>query len=445
MILCDRHNKSPGLQNGGPMLHFNPHIHRCCQHNTGHGWPYYAEHLWLATPGNGLAAVLYAPCKVTAKVGDGTEVTIIEKTRYPFAEDIEFTIKTNKPVKFPLYLRVPGWCKKPEVTMNKKMLEMYSPGSYIEINREWTDGDKVKLNFPMKITLRTWKENQNSVSVDRGPLTYSLKIGEKYVREGGTDEWPAWEIHPTTPWNYGLVLNENDPASSFQVVRKDWPDNNQPFIYDAAPIELRAKAKRIPAWQKDHLGLVGKLQQSPAKSSEPTENVTLIPMGCARLRISAFPTIGSGSGAHEWKQPPKTLPAKASHCYESDTVMALSDKLVPRSSNDHSIQRMTWWPRKGSTEWVQYDFEKPKTISGAAVYWFDDTGGGGCRIPKSWRVLYKDGNSFKPVSNTSSYGIEKDKFNSVKFDPVQTTALRLEVQLQQDFSGGILEWRIDTE
>jgi hypothetical protein len=281
--------------------------------------------------------------------------------------------------------------------------------------------------------------------VDRGPLTYSLKIGEKYVREGGTDEWPAWEIHPTTPWNYGLVLNENDPASSFQVVRKDWPDNNQPFIYDAAPIELRAKAKRIPAWQKDHLGLVGKLQQSPAKSSEPTENVTLIPMGCARLRISAFPTIGSGSGAHEWKQPPKTLPAKASHCYESDTVMALSDKLVPRSSNDHSIQRMTWWPRKGSTEWVQYDFEKPKTISGAAVYWFDDTGGGGCRIPKSWRVLYKDGNSFKPVSNTSSYGIEKDKFNSVKFDPVQTTALRLEVQLQQDFSGGILEWRIDTE
>jgi len=445
MILCDRHNKSPGLQNGGPMLHFNPHIHRCCQHNAGHGWPYYAEHLWLATPGNGLAAALYAPCKVTAKVGDGTQVTIVEETRYPFAESIEFTVKTSKPVKFPLYLRVPGWCKKPEVTMNNKMLEMYSPGSYIEIHRVWTDGDKVELNLPMTIALRKWTKNQNSVSVDRGPLTYSLKIGEKYVREGGTDEWPAWEIHPTTAWNYGLVLNENKPASSFQVVRKDWPGDNQPFKADAAPIELRAKAKKIPAWQKDHLGLVGKLQPSPAKSTERTENVTLIPMGCARLRISAFPTIGSGPGAYQWKQPPKSLPATASHCFDGDTVMALSDKLEPRNSNDQGMPRFTWWPRKGTAEWVQYDFEEPKRISGSAVYFFDDTGGGGCRIPKSWRLLYKDGNNWKQVSNAGSYGVEKDKFNSVRFRPVQTTALRLEVQLQQDFSGGILEWRVDTD
>ena len=302
MILCDRHNKSPGLQNRGPMLHFNPHIHRCCQHNTGHGWPYYAEHLWLATPRNGLAAVLYAPCKVTAKVGDGTQVSIIEETRYPFSDQIELTIKTSKPVEFPLYLRVPGWCKKPEVTMNEKMLELYGSGSYIEISRRWTDGDKLNLKFPMKITLRKWPKNHNSVSVDRGPLTYSLKIGEKYVREGGTDEWPAWEIHPTTAWNYGLVLNEDDPASSFEIEHKAWPADNQPFEAKAAPIELRAKARRIPAWQKDHLGLVGLLQPSPVKSEEPTETVTLIPMGCARLRISSFPTIGSGPDAHEWKE-----------------------------------------------------------------------------------------------------------------------------------------------
>jgi len=445
MILCDRKSKSPGLQNGGPMLLFDPHSHRCCQHNTGHGWPYYAEHLWLATPGNGLAAALYAPGKVTAKVGDGTQVTILEETQYPFDEKISMTVTTGKHVRFPLYLRVPGWCKNPELTVNKKSFKVNGPGSYIEINRQWADCDMIELNLPMTITLRTWKKNQNSVSVDRGPLTYSLKIGEKYVREGGTDEWPAWEIHPTTPWNYGLVLNENKPASSFRVVRNDWPSDNQPFKADAAPIELRAKAKKVPAWQKDHLGLVGKLQESPAKSSEPTENVTLIPMGCARLRISAFPTIGSGPGAYEWKQPPKTIPATASHCWDSDTVMALSDKLEPRNSNDQSIPRFTWWPHKGTKEWVQYDFEKPKRISAAAVYFFDDTGGGGCRIPKSWRLLYKDSNNWKQVSNAGSYGVEKDKFNSVTFSPVQTSALRLEMQLQQDFSGGILEWRVDTK
>jgi len=155
-------------------------------------------------------------------------------------------------------------------------------------------------------------ENKNSVSVSRGPLTYSLKIGEKYVRAGGTDKWPAWEIHPTTPWNYGLLLKEKDPASSFRAVYKAWPDDDQPFEAIAAPIELRVKAKKIPAWQKDHLGLVGKLQQSPVKSEELTETVKLVPMGCARLRISAFPTIGTGPDAHEWEPPPKSTPDTAS-------------------------------------------------------------------------------------------------------------------------------------
>ncbi len=444
MILCDRHSKSPGLQNGGPMLLFDPHRHRCCQHNTGHGWPYYAEHLWLATPGNGLAAVLFAPCKVTAKVGDGTQVTITEATRYPFADQIEFTIRTSKPVEFPLYLRIPGWCRKPEVTMNKKMLELYGSGSYIEIHRRWTDGDKLHLKFPMNITLRKWAKNQNSVSVDRGPLTYSLKIGEKYVREGGTDEWPAWEIHPATAWNYGLILNDDDPASSFEVVNKSWPDDDQPFEATAAPIALRGRAKKIRAWQKDHLGLVGRLQPSPVKSDEPAETVTLIPMGCARLRIASFPTIGSGPDAHEWKEPPKARPATASHCWDGDTVSALGDGIAPRHSNDHSIPRFTWWDHKGTTEWVQYDFDKPKTISRSAVYFFDDTGQGGCRTPKSWRLLFKDGNQWKEVSTTDSYGVAKDTFNRITFDPVKTTSLRLEAQLQPNFSAGILKWQINS-
>jgi len=445
MILCDQNNKSPGLQNRGPILLFDPHRHRCCQHNTGHGWPYYAEHLWLATPGNGLAAVLYAPCEVTAKVGDGTEVTILEETQYPFDENIRLTVSAGKPVRFPLYLRVPGWCEKPELKINNKAASVKAgPRSYVMIDRKWADGDKVDINLPMKITLRKWMRNNNSVSVDRGPLTYSLKIGEKYVRAGGTDKWPAWEIHPTTPWNYGLVLNEDEPALSFEFKLNTWPDDNQPFEADAAPIALLARSRKIPAWQKDHLGLVGKLQQSPAKSEEPTETVTLIPMGCARLRISAFPTIGSGPDAHEWEQSPDTLPATASHCWDGDTVAALSDGLLPKSSNDQSIPRFTWWNHKGSTEWVQYDFNRPEKISGTAVYWFDDTGRGGCRIPKAWRLLYKDGKQWKEISNAGSYDLEKDKFNNVRFDPVQTTSLRLEVQLQPGFSGGILEWRVDT-
>jgi hypothetical protein len=446
MILCDRHNKSPGVQNSGPMFLFNPHIHRCCQHNSGHGWPYYAQHLWLATPDNGLAAVLYAPSEVTAKVGNGTKVTIRENTEYPFDEIIELSIKTSKQVRFPLYLRVPGWCQNPQVEINSKPVKVQArTRSYIIIDRRWSNRDNLKLTLPMSITLTKWEKNKNCISVNRGPLTYSLKIGEKYIREGGTDEWPAWEIHPTTDWNYGLIINEADPASSFEIVRKSWPDDNQPFEANAAPIQLRTKAKKIPAWKKDHLGMVGKIQDSPVKSDEPAETVTLIPMGCARLRISAFPTIGTGPDAHEWAGPGETISAAASHCCEHDTVTALSDKLLPQSSNDQRIPRFTWWPRKGSTEWVQYNFDKPRKISSTSVYWFDDTGAGGCRTPESWKLLYKNGDNWKEVTNTPNYSTEKDKFNKISFNPIQTKSLRIEVNLQPDFSAGILEWQSEAK
>jgi hypothetical protein len=443
MPQSDQRSKAPGVQNGGPMLLMNPHSHRCCQHNVAHGWPYYAEHCWMATPGNGLATVLYVASKVTAKVGDGTEVTIEEDTHYPFDETINLSLSTAKPVQFPLYLRIPQWCDKPAVEINRQAVPLAGkPLSFVKIDRTWKSGDKLRLRLPMTIRLRVWDKNQHSVSVDRGPLTYSVKIGEKYVKKGGTEKWPAWEIYPTTPWNYGLVLGKTDPASSFEVVCGKWPESNQPFEANAVPIQLRAKAKRIPAWKLDPTGLVCKLQPSPAKSAEPEETVTLIPMGAARLRVSAFPTIGDGPGAHEWVSPKDALPAEASHCFESDTLTALSDQLVPRNSNDREIPRFTWWPRRGSAEWVQYNFDKPARVGGVAVYWFDDTGRGQCRVPKSWRLTYPDGNGWRPVNAVGEYGVAKDKFNEVRFEPVSARSLRIEAQLQPDFSAGILEWRL---
>jgi hypothetical protein len=447
LVLSDRKNKSPGLQNGGPMLHMNPHDHRCCQHNWGHGWPYLAENLWFATPDNGLAAVFYAENEVQAKVGEeGTAVTIEQSTRYPFEEHVLFSIDVAKPVKFPLYLRVPGWCDQVELKINQQAVQVAAkPDTFIELDRVWRRGDTVDLLLHAAIRLRTWEQNQHSVSVDRGPLTYSLKIGEKYVQRGGTPEWPAWEIQPTTAWNYGLVLAAADGPPSFELVRRPWPESDMPFTHEGTPLELKVQARRIPDWQSDRLGLVGTLQPSPVKSAEPIETVTLIPMGAARLRISSFPVVGQGPDAHAWPAPPAPLPyqASASHCWDSDDVQALHDAVLPSSSSDRSIPRHTWWGHCGTPEWVQYDFPKSRKLSQVEVYWFDDTGAGRCRVPQSWRVVVRDGDQWKPVQASGEGGVAKDRFNKLTFDPVSTTAVRLEVQLQADFSAGILEWRVD--
>jgi hypothetical protein len=306
LVVSDSQSKAPGFQNGGPMLWMNPHRHRCCQHNSGHGWPYFTEHLWAATHDNGLGAVIYAPSKVTAEVGEGTQIIITEKTHYPFDEKIEFEISIPQEVHFPLYLRIPGWCQKAGIEINGKPKKVSSePNSYIRIQRKWQDGDRLSLTLAMDISITHWTKNHHSVSINRGPLTYSLKIREKYVRQGGTDKWPAWEIYPSTDWNYGLLLEDGKPAQGVQVQENAWPEDNQPFEVKSAPIEIKLKARKIPEWKIDHLGLVGKLQSSPVRTDQAVENATLIPMGCARLRISAFPYVLPDGSGHKWEEPKK--------------------------------------------------------------------------------------------------------------------------------------------
>lgn len=443
MPLCDARSKSPGLQNSGPMLLFDPRGHRCCQHNIAHAWPRFAQHTWMAAPGDGLAAVLYAPSQVTAIVGPGRQVTVTENTHYPFDETVELVFWLPQPARFPLLLRVPGWCSQAGVALNGKPLAVDAPaGSFLRLDRTWQEGDRLVLTLPMPVRLVRWKDNGNSASVYRGPLAFSLRIGETFVRAGGTDQWPAWEIYPNTPWNYGLVLEDDDPAGSFQVVERPWPGDEQPFEATVAPLELLAPAKRICKWTLDHLGLVGPLTESPVASDQPTETVTLIPMGCARLRIAAFPVIGTGPDAHDWVAPRSDTPWSASHCWHGDTVFAIDDGLVPRSSGDRSIPRFTWWDHRGTTEWVCCTFPQTRTVSRLEVYWFDDTGAGHCRVPAAWHVEWFDGHKWQPVETEQSYGVERDTFNCVQFKPVTAEKLRLVVQLQPEYSGGILECRI---
>jgi hypothetical protein len=442
-VQLDKDNKSPGVENEGTMFSYSPdEVYRCCQHNVSHGWPYYAEEMWLATPDRGLCASLYAASEVTARVGDGVEVKISEETDYPFSDTIRLHISAAQPTAFPLYLRIPTWCSSATASVNGRSVKVKaSPLNYLRLERTWNEGDTVLLRLPMRVEVRHWPKNNNAVSVNYGPLTFSLKIGERWAAYNGIPQWPNFEVFPTTAWNYGLVLNPSDAAKSFKVIPKGGALPAQPFTPETAPIQLRVKARKIPNWKQDSLGLVGKLQPSPVLSDEPVETVTLIPMGAARLRISSFPVIGMGANAHSWLAA-KPSPFAASRCNNSDSLEALADGLLPKNSNDHSIPRFTWWDHRGTSEWVQRDFEHLRKVSSIDVYWFDDTGSGQCRVPETWNLLYRSGDRWSPVEGASGYETRRDAFNHVSFPPIETSALRLEARLQPGCSGGILEWRV---
>lgn len=302
--VSDSENHHPGIDNRGPFLSMNPFSSRCCQHNHAQGWPYFSEHLVLATPDNGVAAAIYAACKATVKVGNGQEIILHEKTNYPFEEKIVFTVGTGKEVEFPFYVRIPSWTKGAEVRVNGERVGVAPvAGKYLCINRKWGDGDQMELTFPMSLSMRTWQVNKNSVSVDYGPLTLSLKIGEKYVKrdshetaiwdskwQEGADakQWPTTEIYADSPWNYSLVLDKEEPLKHFKVIRKAWPADNYPFTLGSVPLEVKAYGRQVPAWQIDDSGLCGVLPEENALKGSK-EEITLVPMGAARLRISAFP------------------------------------------------------------------------------------------------------------------------------------------------------------
>jgi hypothetical protein len=131
---------------------------------------------------------------------------------------------------------------------------------------------------------------------------------------------------------------------------------------------------------------------------------------------------------------------KTTASFVHKSLDAIKDQDLPENSADESPSHLDFWPHKGTTEWIQFEWPEKHDLSGVKVYWFDDTGRGECRLPKSWRVLYRTAEGqFKPVKNATAYGVEKDTFNQARFDPMPTNTLRIEVRLQDRWSAGLQE------
>ena len=257
----------------------------CCTANMHQGWPKFVSSLWMGAPGNGLTAVAYSPNDLRTVV-KGVTVAISEQTDYPFRDSVRMVVTPAHPVAFPLQLHIPEWTQHPELKVNGEAVSGARSGTFFTVNREWKAGDRVELRFPMPIAVTHWYHN--SVAVERGPLVYSLKIGEQWRKEKQTGPATDYEVFPTTPWNYALRLNAQDPAKSFRVEER--PIGKQPFSPDGAPVILYAEARRLPEWVLTD-DSAAPLPVSPVQSKQPVESVTLIPYGAAKLRLTAMPYL----------------------------------------------------------------------------------------------------------------------------------------------------------
>jgi uncharacterized protein len=257
----------------------------CCTANFHQGWPKFATSLWMRTKNDGLAATLFAPSEVRTSVA-GVAVHVLEETDYPFRGAVRFTVTPEKPVSFKFSFRVPGWAKNTSVKINGKMVELpIEPATFAELDRVWHSGDVVELTFPMNPRVSRWFNR--SISVERGPLVFSLDPGESWVKLRDRGLTADWQVFPTGQWNYALNVDETNVAA-LHVIEE--PVGARPFANSNAPVKLKVEARRLDNWHSED-GVAAAPPKSPVTTNKPEETLTLVPYACAKLRITAFPSL----------------------------------------------------------------------------------------------------------------------------------------------------------
>jgi hypothetical protein len=260
----------------------------CCTANMHQGWPKFASHLWMRTPEGGIAALAYAPSTARFEVA-GAPVQVALDTDYPFRDALRLTVHVERPTRFPLVLRVPSWATGANVRIAGNPAKPLRPGTFHRIAREWRSTTTIELQFPM--TAKVTRRYHQATVIERGPLLYSLKIGETRTRINADKphrELPHgdFEVRPSTPWNYGLDLDDNHPERSLSFEER--PVGERPFSPEGAGMIAHARGRRLPQWKLRH-GWADEIPPEPQSSKEPVEDITLLPYGCTNLRVTEFP------------------------------------------------------------------------------------------------------------------------------------------------------------
>jgi len=325
--------------------------------------------------------------------------------------------------RFTMLMRVPGWAQDQPVpgglyrnlgpfrdtvslTVNGRPLPVRVLAGFAPVTRDWAPGDTVDLHLPMParrvVAHPAVKADEERVAIERGPLVYTAEFRDNGGRATN------------------LVLEDGSPLAV------EW---RQAELGGVAVVTGRATALAMQ-------------QGTVVARSVP---LTLIPYYAWAHRGKGEMAVWLARLPARARPVPEATLASASKASSSEGgrgVEGLNEQHEPSASNDRAALYFHWWPKQGSVEWVQYDFPAATTVSETAVYWFDDTGQGGCRTPRSWRALYRSGDAWLPVAARDEYGVAKDRYNVVRFAPLRTASVRLEVQLPSDFSAGIQEWKV---
>lgn len=377
---------------------------------------------FYAQSGNSLYVNLFAAGTADIQLDSGKKVQIEQATEYPWKGDVKMTVNPASAGNFAVNVRIPGWARneaspgdlykfadkssaQPTLKVNGKPVPLKIEEGYVTLTRNWKKGDTIDLSLPMPVRRIVANSkvaaDQGRVAVQRGPIVYCAE----------------WADNPD-----GHVRNL--------------------MLDDAADLE--------PQWKADLGGVIklvgsthGLKEDEQGKVYEYSETLTMIPYyawanrGRGEMVVWLPNTLAAGKPL----QRPTLASTATVRTSGGNSPRSINDMTSPRASSDESEGFFHWWPKKGTTEWVEYAFAAPSTVSSVELYWFDDTGHGECRVPESWKLFYKDGETWKPVSATS-FGVAKDQWNKVTFTPVKTTGLRIEVKLQGNWSAGIQEWKV---
>jgi DUF1680 family protein len=390
-----------------------------------------------ATQRDALFVNLYAAGTADVEM-DGGKVKVVQETRYPWDGAVKFTVTPDRMRAFAIKLRIPGWARNEPVPsdlyrfldadaaagepiaikVNGKpadagVLAKLDKG-YASIARSWRAGDTIELTLPMPVRRIVAHQqvaaDTGRVALQRGPIVYAA-------------EWPD---------------NANGKVRNL-------------VLADGAPLTSEFRADLLNGVQVVKSKAVGLSRDANGQVTKADQDFVAIPYAMWANRGRGQMSVWLARTDAKASPTPFPTVATTSKVTTSGRKYpaAINDGEAPASSDD-STAYFDWWPRKGTTEWIEYALPKRATVSEVQVYWFDDTGRGQVRVPASWRVLYNDGAGWKPVETTAAagaaaagaYGVDKDRFNVVTFKPVETSGLRLEVTMQKEWSAGVQEWRV---